>query len=131
MELLLKSIICGIVTVILTLVIPSDRKEVKILLGVVGCCVLAAAAAYYLQPLVEFVLRVEKTGRLNSQMIDIIWKVVGVGIISEIASLICKDMGNSSLGKMIQFISTASIFWLTIPLFQEFIDLIENVLEQL
>ena len=131
MELLLKSILCGIITVILTLVIPSDRKEVKILLGVVGCCVVAAAAASYLQPLVEFVRRVEKMGNLNSQLIDILWKVVGVGILSEIVSLICKDMGNGSLAKMMQFISAASIFWLTIPLFQEFIDLIENVLERL
>ncbi len=131
MELLLKSIICGIATLILTLVIPSGRKEVKMLLGIVGCCMVAAAAASYLQPLVEFVRQVEKMGSLNSQMIDILWKVVGVGILSEIASLICKDMDNSSLAKMIQFISTASVFWLTIPLFQEFIRLIEDVLERL
>lgn len=131
MELLLKSVICGIVTLILTLVIPSDRKEVKVVLGVVACCAVTAAAVTYLRPLVEFVRQVEKMGNLNSQMIDVLWKVVGVGILSEIASLICKDMGNSSLAKTIQFISTASVFWLTIPLFQEFVGLIEDVLERL
>ena len=131
MELLLKAVVCGIVTLILGLVLPPDRKDVKLLLGVVGCCGIAAAAIAYLQPVLEFIDQIERMGSLNSQMIDILWKIVGIGVVAEIACLICKDMGNGSLAKMMQFVSTASIFWLTIPLKQEFVRLIENILGRL
>jgi hypothetical protein len=64
-------------------------------------------------------------------MIEILWKTVGVGVLTEIAGLICKDFGNGTMDKMIQLVGSAAILWLTIPLFQKFMDLIENVLERM
>ena len=131
MDMWIKAIACGIVAIILGLVLPSDRKEVKLLLGIIACCAIATVALVYLQPVLELVNQVKNMGDLNDEMIGILWKAVGIGVLSEISGMICNDMGNAALGKMIHFVGASAILWLAIPLFQEFIKLIEGVLERL
>ena len=131
MDLLIKVISCATVTLILGLIIPADRKEIKVVIGVVACSMIAATAIAYIEPLVDFVEQVKSVSNLSSEMIKILWKTVGVGVLTEIAGLICKDFGNGTMDKMIQLVGSAAILWLTIPLFQNFMDLIENVLERM
>lgn len=131
MNLLIKAISCATVTLILSLIIPADRKEIKVVIGVVACSMIAASALTYIEPIADFVDQVKSISNLSSEMIKILWKVVGVGVLTEIAGLICKDFGNGTLDKMMQLLGSAAILWLTIPLFQEFMDLIENVLERM
>ena len=61
-------------------------------------------------------------------LIAILLKAVGIGILSEITCMICTDSGNAALGKVIQFLTSAVILWLCIPLFTQLIELIEGVL---
>ena len=131
MDLVIKVISCGMVTLILSMVVPADRKEIRAVLGVTACCVIAASTMIYLQPIAELVEQVNSVSRLNSEMIGILWKTVGIGAVTEIAGLICKDFANGTLEKMMQFVGSAAILWLMIPLFQEFIKLIEDVLERM
>lgn len=131
MDLLLKVVSCGIVTLILSLVLPADRKDIKAVLGVVACCIIATSALAYIQPIVELVERVKTASHLNTEMIGILWKAVGIGVLTEIAGSICKDFGNGTLEKMMQLVGSAAVLWLTIPLFQEFMKLIEEVLERM
>lgn len=131
MDVLLKSIACGFVALILGSVLPSDRKEVKMILGVIACCVVAFAALMYLQPVLALIEQVKNLGKINDDMIDILWKSVGVGIVTEISGIVCKDMGIESLERMIQFAGITAILWLMVPLFHEFIKLIEHILERL
>ncbi len=131
MDMLIKAVACSLVALILGSILPSDRKEVKMLLGIVACCAVAFIGLVYLQPVMELVEQVKSLGKVNDEMIEILWKTVGVGIITEISGMVCKDMGNGTLEKMMHFLGIAAILWLTIPLFQEFIKLIEDVLERL
>ena len=131
MDMFIKAAACGIAALILGTILPSDRKEVKMMLSIVACCAIAAVALAYLQPVLELVDHVKNIGNLNDEMIEILWKCVGVGIVSEISGMICKDMGNGTLEKMMYFAGRSAILWLTIPLFQEFMKLIEDVLSRL
>lgn len=131
MDLLIKAVLCGIVALILGLILPADRKEIKAMLGVVACCIMAASVMVYIEPIAALVEQVKSISNLNTEMIDILWKAVGIGILAEIAGLICKDFGNGTLEKMMQLMGSAAILWLTIPLFQQFINLIEDVLERM
>ena len=131
MDLLIKAVSCGLISLVLSVILPTERKDIRILMGVATCCAMSVAVVYYLQPVIDVVDRVKEIGRLNTKMITILWKIVGVSIVTEISSLICKDMDNGTLAKMLCLVSDAAIVWLTIPLFQEFIDLVENVLERM
>lgn len=131
MDILLKAIAGGFVALILGTVLPPDRKEVKLILGLIACCAIAVAAISYLRPVVVLIEQMKSLGKINDEMIEILWKSVGIGVISEISSTVCKDMGNGSLERIIQFAGMATILWMMVPLFHEFIKLIENILERL
>lgn len=131
MDLLIKTIACALVAVMLSILLPHDRKEISMLLGIAACSIVGIGAVTYLQPAMELLHRLEQIGNLDSHMIGILFKVVGIGVVTEIAVLVCKDLGNDAVGKMLQILGSSAILWITIPLFEEFVALIEDVLERI
>jgi stage III sporulation protein AD len=69
--------------------------------------------------------------QLNTDLLAVILKTVGIGLIGELAGLICSDAGNAALAKSIQILTTAVILWLSIPLFESLLDLVQAILGEL
>ena len=67
-------------------------------------------------------------GGLDSGTLRILLKAVGIGLVSEIAALVCADAGNSSLGKTVQLLGSAVILWLSLPLFTMLIELLQRIM---
>ena len=124
----MKAVACGLIAAILSNMMPADRKEYSLLVGFAACCAVGIGAASYLQPVLELMNRLTVLGNLNTQILTIMLKVVGVGVLLEFSTLVCNELGNGALGKMIHLMGISVILWLTIPLFDEFTELIENVL---
>lgn len=113
-------------TVILLQTLRSS--QIGILLGLTACVMVAGAAAAYLEPVTALLDALQETGTLDGDMIAILLKAVGIGLVTEIASMICTDSGNASLGKTFQLLGTAVILWLSIPLFTGLLELIQEIL---
>ena len=64
-------------------------------------------------------------------MLAILIKALGVGLASEIASMICTDAGNASLTKAIQLLGGAVILYLSVPMFSALMDLIQKIVGEL
>ena len=117
-----------LLTVIMVLALGKEGKQTAILLVIGTCCMVSVLAIGYLEPVVAFIDRLAVIGNMNSQMISILLKVVGIGLIGEIASLVCTDSGNASLGKVLQILSAAVILRLALPLLEQLLELLERVL---
>ena len=116
-----------LVASVLGLVLSKQGKEMTVMLTIGVCCMVLVAAIAFLKPVLEFMHQLESLGKLNSQMVQILFKVVGIGIVSEIAWMICSDAGNSSMGKALQLLSNAVILRLSIPVFQTLLELIQQI----
>ena len=128
MDIFIKAIIGILITVILGLTLSKQGKDISLVLSLCVCAMIALAAMHYFKPLVEFVQRIVTVAQLNSQMLSILLKAVGIGVLSEIVSLICTDAGNTALAKGLQILSSAVILWISIPLLTELLELIEGIL---
>ena len=128
MDILFKAAACVLVSVILCNAISRERKELSMVLSIAVCCMISICALSYLKPIFSFFQRLQILGQLNSDTLSTVLKVVGVSVIAEITSLTCKDIGNGAMGRSLQFMATAVIMWLSLPLFEELISLIEDVL---
>ena len=129
MDIFIKASAGMLVALICYLVLQKQGKDISTLLAIAICTLVAIAALNYITPLIELVDRLEQLGGLNSQMIQILLRSVGIGLIAEIASLICADAGNAAMGKTLQFLGSVVILWLSIPLFNQMIDLIKEILQ--
>ena len=117
-----------LVASVMGLCIAKQGKEMAALLTVAVCAMVMVAAVTFLKPVLDFLRELEAIGKLNSEMVQILFKVVGICLVSEIAAMICTDAGNASMGKALQMLGSAVILWLSIPVFRALLDLIRQIL---
>ena len=99
MNIFLKSTAGILIAVIIGHSLSKQNKDTALLL-VMGVCVMVLISAMeYFQPVVDFFQKLQSMGNLDSQMLSVLLKTVGIGILSEITALICADSGNAALGK--------------------------------
>lgn len=124
----LKAVAGIVIAVILSLSLAKHGKDTATVLILGVCAMVVLAAMEYLKPIVQFFDKLQSMGKLNEQMLSVLIKVTGIGILSEIAGTICTDSGNAALGKSLQIMATAVILWLSIPVMSELLSLIEKIL---
>ena len=122
-------VIAGVlVAVVIGLAISKQGKDITLLLGTAICCMVLAAAMLYLSPVMDFIQSLQQMSGLDNHLLRIMLKAVGIGIISEIACLICTDSGNGALAKAIQVFASATVLCISIPIMQELMELIQKIL---
>ncbi|MBQ5608450.1 MAG: hypothetical protein IIU86_05430 [Oscillospiraceae bacterium] len=121
--------VAGILTaLILWLSLDKHGKDFSILLTLAVCAMIITVAMSFLQPVVDFINKIQAIGNLDNDLLAVILKVVGIGLIAEISTLICKDAGNESMGKALQILASVVIVWMSIPVFEKLLSLLDNLL---
>ena len=131
MELFLKAAAGTLLTLVLILTVGKQEKDIALLLGIAVCCMLAMLALSCIRPVLDFLYRLEAVGNLREYGLGTLLKMVGVGLVSELVAGLCQDAGNGSLGKQVQFLGTAVILRLSLPLLETLLDLMERLLGEL
>ena len=117
-----------LITMILCLFLPKQKMDISVLLCIAVCTMALTCVASYLDSLISLLTRLIALGNLPGELLQILFKVVGIGLISQIVSVVCIDAGNQSLAKTLQIVTSAVVLWLCIPLIEQIMILIENVL---
>lgn len=117
-----------LLAVILCLVLGSQRKEMSMLLSMAVCCMVFTMALRYLEPVIDLIRQLQRQTEIAPEYLNILLKTVGIGLIGELAALICADAGNAALAKVMQLLSGMVILWLSVPLFENLMDLIAGIL---
>lgn len=131
MTLFIKIIGCILIAIVLELVLSKSNKDVAMVLSIMTVCLIVICAISYLEPVLSFFRRLEITGNFEPGLLKILLKAVGIAALSEITILLCSDSGNQALGRCLQIAATSVILWLSVPLFEKLIEVIENILETL
>ena len=128
MDTFMKAAGLVLIAVVLCLLLSHNQKNFALLLAIAVCCMVSVAALQFLKPVIEFFDRLQKQGGWNNELLEVLLKAVGIGVLADITALICSDSGNSALGKALQFLSCAVILWISLPLFTSLMDLISQIL---
>lgn len=117
-----------LLTVVLGIALGKGSKDITLVLSMVVCCMVLTAAFTYLEPVVDFLKELQTLGQLDSTLSGVVLKAVGIGLIAEIAILICSDSGNAALGKALQIMATVMILWLSVPLMRSLMELVQTIM---
>ena len=131
MDIFLKAIGGILIALILWISLGKHGKDFSMLLTIIVCVMVFFAATTFLSPLLQFIKKIQQHGEIDADLLSVILKSVGIGIIGEICTLICKDAGNESLGKALQILSTTFVLWISIPVFEKLLSLLDNILGSL
>ena len=117
-----------LIAVILGLSLNKNVKDFSVVLILLVSCMVMTVMTAYFEPIIDFVEELLHIGNIQSELMKPVLKATGIGIVAEIASLICADSGNAALGKCIQIFATTVILWISIPLMRSMLELMQRML---
>jgi len=128
MNIFLKATAGVLIALILWLCLEKRGKDISLLLIMAVCAMVVTSATTFLNPILDFIDKIQEIGNVDNEYVTVVLKIVGIGIVTEISVLICKDAGNESLGKTLQILSTVVVLWISIPVFDKLLELINEIL---
>lgn len=131
MELFLKIAAVALVSVILTITVEKQEKDISVLLNMMICCICVSMAFVFLEPVLDFMREALSFGGLGEDLLNILLKAVGIALITEIIVLICADAGCSSIGKGLQILGNCAILYSSIPVLEKLLNLLQGMLGEL
>lgn len=114
--------------VIMWIILSKQGKEYALILSLGACCLVLVAAFRFLDPVLDLLRQLQSLGNLQPEWLSVMLKSVGIGLVVEMGSLICVDAGNSALAKTLQILGAVAVLWLSIPLINSLIALLEQIL---
>jgi len=126
----LKAVACVLTGLVLWLCLSKHNKDMSILLTLAVCALVLIAAVTVLKPVFVFIQKLQGLGALDENLFSVLFRVVGIALISEISTLICKDAGNEAMGKTLQLIASATVLWISIPVFEKLLSLLDKILDK-
>ena len=117
-----------LVAVILCLILGRQERDLALMLSMAAAAMVGLLFVRYLEPVVEFMEEVKQRGELNGDMVVILLRAAGVGIVTEITATVCKDGGSGALGEAMKLLGTGVILWLSLPLFTALLNLMQRIL---
>ena len=128
MEMFLKTAAGVLIAVVLCLALERQSKDLSSLRVLAVCAMVTVAALSFLQPVLTFFGELETVGKLDPELMRILLKATGMGLLGEITGTVCADAGYSALGKSVKLLTAGVILCLAVPLFQRLLELIGDIL---
>ncbi len=131
MSSILQAVAVIIVAVVMWIVLSKQGKEYALVLSTGACCLVFMIMFRFLEPVLDLLGQLQALGNLQPEWLSVMLKSVGIGLVVEIGILICTDAGNAALGKALQIMGSVAVLWLSIPLMNSLIKLLEQILGDL
>ena len=120
-----------LIVCVLSQIISKEQKDIGLLLSLFVCSGALVAALSFFQPVIAFLQQLQAAAQLDHEMLEILLKVVGIGLLTQITMLVCSDSGNGAMGKAVQLLSSAVILWLSLPMMKSLLELIRTILGEI
>ena len=128
MSIFIKATAGVLTALILCIHLHKYSKDFSLLLAMAVCTIVIIAAIHFLSPIFDFINNLRTIGNVDNNLLSVMLKVVGVGLLAEFTSLVCKDAGNESMGKALQVLSSVVVLWLSLPVFEELLSLLDKIM---
>lgn len=129
MDIFIKSAAAVLIALILGTMLAKQSKDIMLLLTICVCGMVLIVAVRQLTPVISFLEKLKSVGQLDRNMVEILLKVMGIGLLGEITSTLCSDGGNVAMGKTVQLLASCVILLISLPLFDTLLELIEDLLK--
>ena len=128
MEIYWKALGGLLIAVVLGLILG---KDMSVMLSLAICAMVTAVAIHYFQPVLTALKQMEQAANFQGENFQILIKILGISLVSEISGMICADVGAGSMGKVLKILTSSVILWIAMPVFQSVLSLLQQILREL
>lgn len=123
-----KIIGIAVVGAICTLILKNTQSQYAALSTLAtGIIILIIALSSFTKVILSFQAIIDKTG-VDNEIFASLLKIVGIGYLTEYGQSVCVDLGCDSIGKKLSFAGKIAIFLLALPIIENLIDVVIEIL---
>lgn len=128
MERILHVAISAVITSIGCLVLRQRSGELALLLSL-GCVSLILASVFpVMSPVFEVYQSLKTMSGISDEIMDSVFKIVGIGMLAQITSAICEDAGEKTLCKVVEISGGLLSMYAGLPLLVSVMEILEDTL---
>ncbi len=120
--------IIGVVAALLTLQLKGMKSDYAIYVVLGAGIIIFFFSIEKIQYILEAIKKIEGYISVNKSYLTTLLKIVGITYISEFASNICKDAGNSSIAGQIEIFSKLMILAISTPIILALLETLNEFL---
>ena len=123
-----KTVAGILIGLVLWICLQKQEKDMALLLTLCICAMGATVALKAFTPVLEMLQQLETLGQLQNGILSVLMKATGIGLVTELAGMICADAGNGAMEKTVQLLGSITMLVLALPIFQTLLNLIQEIL---
>ena len=100
---MIKVAVFGIVASLIAMKIKTIRPEIAVVIAVISSILLAMYGLKQMEEILTVFEMIRSYSKIPQSYFQILLKLIGISFICEFASNICKDAGQASIAKQIEF----------------------------
>ncbi len=125
---LIKAAAAGAVGAVICLLIKKDSPGIALLLAAAAGMLIMYLALDVFADIMDFAGEISETAGVSKAVIAPVIKTVGIGILTRIASDICKDAGQGSIAASVELAGAVSAVYVALPLMKTTLRMIKEFL---
>ena len=124
----LKIALIGIAGAVLAMVTTEFKAEYGVFVLLAISLFLVGYLTSGLGEVLNFIQTLQKKIPINNSYIKILFKLLAIAYVCQIASDLCEDLGYRSISFQIETVGKMSILLLSIPIIQSLLETVEHLL---
>ncbi len=128
MELIFKIIGVGLVTCIAVLILKPVRADFAMIISLVGGVIILVMILSSVTSAISLITSIADRTGVNSNLLALVFKIIGVGYLAEFSASLCADAGSSGLGEKILLGGKIVILIMAIPIVTSIINIVLELL---
>ncbi len=130
MDTLYKIISIALITCIACMIVKPIRPDFAIFISIVGGIIIIFYMLSYLTNIFDIFNNIFQVSGVNGSLYSVIFKIIGIGYLTEFTASICNDTGNSSLGDKVLLGGKIIILVMALPIVTSILDIVMELLPQ-
>ena len=125
---MIKVAVFGIVASLIAMKIKTIRPEIAVVIAMISSILLAMYGLKQMEEILTVFEMIRSYSKIPQSYFQILLKLIGISFICEFASNICKDAGQASIAKQIEFAGKLAILIVGLPVFESLLGTIQKLL---
>ena len=124
---IVKIAMIGLAGVMLALMLRQQKSEYALYISLAAAVLILVFSAGRLAAVMETIQRIEAYIRIDSAMVKILVKMIGITYVAEFATGICRDAGFGAIGNQIEMFARLSLMAVSVPVLLALLETVEGL----
>lgn len=119
---IVKIIAVALISVCISLILKQYRPEFSIYISMITCCMILFYIVQKIDIIIELLKSLSNKIDMNYQYLSILLKITGIAYLTEFASNICRDAGETAVASKVELAGRILIVCMSVPILSSLLE---------